>query len=426
MQALNSVMESIVVIADDLTGANDTGLQFARTGLRTEVILAGAKPTALPGSAVVIDTGTRAYPPGEAYNKVQAAAKLAYAAGFQHFYKKLDSTLRGNIGGELAAILDLGRHDFAFVMPAYLKSGRSTVGGHHLVQGVPLAATEIARDPKCPVQETILPVLLAAQAGCQVGHIGIKELCEGEAAIVVSLQRHLTGGCRIISCDAWLEEHFSLAVQAVLRTGRKVLWSGSAGLAEYLPPLLGLSRIDRQQPSLVVAGSVSSVTRGQLQRLVEHGYRLIEVEIEQFPWTREQFQPCLQAAVAAITEGHNVIIASGYRPEAVARTQQAGAALGLTAAQTSEAVADSLGWLGAAVLKRCEVDSVVLTGGDTAAAVCQALGVTGIRISEELAPAIPLGEMTTAQGKTLRVITKAGAFGSADVLVTVMERMQRR
>ena len=415
-----------MVIADDLTGANDTGLQFARTGLHTEVILAETNLTALPGSAVVIDTGTRAFSPGAAYDKVQAVAKQAYAAGFQHFYKKLDSTLRGNIGSELNAILDLGNHDFAFVMPAYLKSGRSTVGGHQLVQGIPLAATEIAQDPKCPVHETVLPMLLAKQAECLVGHIGIEELGQGEEAIAASIQRHLTAGCRMISCDAWLEEHFTLAVRAILRTGKTVLWAGSAGLAEYLPSLLGLSRISRQKPALVIAGSVSSVTRGQIQQLVEHGFTLVEVEIAEFPWTREQFQPYLQAALASITGGNHVIIASGYHPEAVARTKQAGIACGLSSAKTSEAVSEILGWLGAAVINQCETDSVVLTGGDTAAAVCQELGVTGIRIIKELAPAIPLGEMKTAQGKTLRVITKAGAFGSADVLVTIMEHMQRR
>ncbi|MGL5512865.1 MAG: nucleotide-binding domain containing protein, partial [Sporomusa sp.] len=59
-------------------------------------------------------------------------------------------------------------------------------------------------------------------------------------------------------------------------------------------------------------------------------------------------------------------------------------------------------------------------------AVCQALGVSGIRIVEELAPAIPLGEMRTAAGKTVQVITKAGAFGDADCLVKALNQVQRR
>ncbi|HWR45420.1 four-carbon acid sugar kinase family protein [Sporomusa sp.] len=425
---LKSRANSIAIIADDLTGANDTGLQFARKGLHTEVVLEGNAPISLPDSdVVVIDTNSRAIPAVEAYRKVHEAAKQAHTAGFLHFYKKIDSTLRGNIGIELNAILDLGIHEFAFVMPAFLQNGRSTVGGHHLLQGIPLAATEIAKDPKCPVVETILPVLLAEQAGSPVGHIGINELCQGEEAIVTAIQRYLAEGCRVISCDAWLDEHFPLAVQAVMRISNRVLWSGSAGLAECLPQLLRLSSaVEFQKPTLVIAGSVSAVTRGQIKQLVENGYKLVEVEIEHFPWQKGHFMPCLQETLAYIAQGENVILASGYHVGAMELTQNAGIKYGMSAVQISEAVSEILGWLGAAILNDHEIESVVLTGGDTAAAVCRALGVTGIRILEELAPAIPLGEMKTAQGKTLRVITKAGAFGSPDILVKALERVQRR
>lgn len=144
--------KSMIVIADDLTGANDTGVQFARRRLQTEVLLEGSPLELSPGTAiVVVDTNSRAIASEQAYRKVQEVAEQAHAAGFRHYYKKLDSTLRGNVGIELKAILDIGIHDFAFVMPAFPKTGRTTIGGQHLLQGIPLSATEIAKDPKCPV-----------------------------------------------------------------------------------------------------------------------------------------------------------------------------------------------------------------------------------------------------------------------------------
>lgn len=419
----------MVIIADDLTGANDTGLQFARKGLPTEVILAASSiKAATDRTVVVIDTNSRALAPDEAYRRVGAAAQQAHSAGFSHYYKKVDSTLRGNIGIELRAILALGIHDFAFVMPAYPQNGRTTVGGHHLLHGIPLAATEIAQDPKYPVTETVLPSLLTAQTGSAVGHIGIAELCQGEAAIVSAISNYLEKGCQIISSDAWLDDHFPLAVRAVNQLGRRVLWSGSAGLAGCLPEILGLTEktASCHKPSLVVAGSVSAVTREQVRRLLAVGYKLVEVEIVQFPWQQDQFAACLQQTAAYLGQGDNVVLASGFSGKAMEATKQAGLQYGLSLPETSEIVAQILGWLGATVVNEQEIGYIVLTGGDTAVAVCQALGVSGIRIVEELAPAIPLGEMKTAAGKTVRVITKAGAFGDADCLVKALNHVQRR
>ncbi|SDE46636.1 four-carbon acid sugar kinase family protein [Sporomusa acidovorans] len=417
------------MIADDLTGANDTGLQFARNGLSTEVILEGNSITSSTGKVVVVaDTNSRALPAEEAYRKVNQVAKQAQAAGFSHFYKKIDSTLRGNIGVELNAILDLEIHDFAFVMPAFPKNGRTTVGGHHLLQGVPLAATEIACDPKCPVHETILPALLAAQSGGKVGHIGIKEICQGEEAIIAAIRGYLAEGCRIVSCDAWQEDHFPIAIQAVSKISERVLWVGSAGLAEYIPQLLlGLSKkAEKKKPVLVIAGSISSVTREQVKRLLDKNYVLVEVIVSSFPWQKAHFDSCLRHALIHLANGKNVVLASGYQEDALEQAKSIGAKYGMPLAKISESVSEVLGWLGSAILAKQEISCMVLTGGDTAAAVCQALGVTGIRILEELAPAMPLGEMETATGKTIHVLTKAGAFGTPDVLVKALEQMQRR
>jgi len=426
---LNAITKSIAVIADDLTGANDTGVQFARHGLQTWVVLEGADFQTSPGAtAIVIDTGSRAIPAQEAYRKVQKAAKQAYDAGFVHCYKKIDSTLRGNVGVELKAILDLGLHDFAFVMPAFPKNGRTTIGGNHLLHGVPLAATEIAHDPKCPVCETVLPKLLRQQSGLTVGHIGIDEICQGEEAIVKAIRQYLTEGCKIISCDAWLDEQFQMAAQAATRITNRVLWSGSAGLAECLPQLLSLhAEMKNFKPILVVAGSVSAVTHRQITLLLNGGFELIEVQAADcFSDQTNCIQPYVQKALGYMQNGGNVVLASGYQSEAVQETQNMGDKLGMSAVEVGEAVARILGRIGAPILRQQEVASVILTGGDTAAAVCQELGVVGIHIIEELAPGIPLGEMKTAEGKVLKVVTKAGAFGSPDVLVKIAKQIRRR
>lgn len=418
---MNAKTETLIVIADDLTGANDTGVQFARQGLPTNVLLEGAVLADTGDAAViVIDTNSRASATSDAYQKVQAVAKQAQQAGFRYFYKKLDSTLRGNIGAELQAILDLGLHDFAFVMPALPMNGRTTIGGHHLLHGIPVSATELAKDPKCPVAETVLPELLRQQTSVLVGHIGFTELLQGEAAIVGTLRKLIAAGCKIISCDGWLDEHFMLAARAVSTVSATVLWSGSAGLAGFLPELFGWNNraANPKPPVVAIAGSVSAVTRVQVTQLLNEGFEWLEVEVADcLPWHPRKLMSCLNKALDHLAQGKNLVITSGYQPESIDKAQAIGATLGMSGMEVSNTTAEILGWLGSTILAQQEVAGVILTGGDTAVAVCRALGVTGIRVLEEVAPAIPLGEMKTAAGKTLRVVTKAGAFGEPDVLV---------
>ena len=423
---MSAKAKSMIIIADDLTGANDTGVQFARQGLHTEILLEGTALTpTLDAIVVVVDTNSRAIPAREAYRRVREVAEQAHRAGFQHYYKKLDSTLRGNIGVELKAILDVGLHDFALVMPAFPKNGRTTVGGYHLLQGIPLSTTEIAKDPKSPVLESVLPALLRQQTNDLVGHIGITELSQGEDAIIATIRHYLSEGLTILSCDAWLDEHFQLVAQAAMKVSNRILWAGSAGLAECLPQLLGWNEEQQhQQPTLVIAGSVSSVTRGQVEQLLVDGYELVEVVVADYlPWQEDQPLPCLEKALSLLAGGKRVVLASGYHIDVIERAQAAGARLGMSTLQVSETVAQILGFMGAAILRQQEVTGVILTGGDTAVAVCRALGVTSIRVLEEVAPAIPLGRMQTADGKLMWVITKAGAFGSPDALVKASRKL---
>lgn len=417
----------MIVIADDLTGANDTGVQFARQGLQTEVLLEGTTLNQASDSAiVVVDTCSRAIPAEEAYNRVQAVAKQAQQAGFGFYYKKLDSTLRGNVGVELKAILDLNLHDFALVMPAFPQNGRTTVGGQYLLNGIPLTATEIAKDPKCPVTETELPELLRKQTKLPVGHIGVNALINGEEAIRQAIRQHLAAGCKIITSDAWLEEHFVLTARAALGISQRILWAGSAGLAECLPQLLGWLDSVGGAP-LVIAGSVSSVTRAQVEQLLTHGYELVELDVADYlACEQATAKPLLDRILDDLINGKKLVLVSGYQTDAVERARSAGAKLGMSALQVSEKVAEIIGWTGASILRQQEVSGVVLTGGDTAVAVCRALGVPGIRVLEEVAPAIPLGEMQTNEGKKIRVITKAGAFGNENALVVAVQKLQQR
>jgi D-threonate/D-erythronate kinase len=118
----------VAIIADDLTGAADTGVQLARAGYRTAVAFRGAPiPPADDLDAVALDTDSRAMPAGFAAKRVMEAAHAVRNTPF--IYKKLDSTLRGPIAVELSAALGVSGRDRAVVAPAFPAAGRTTVEG---------------------------------------------------------------------------------------------------------------------------------------------------------------------------------------------------------------------------------------------------------------------------------------------------------
>ncbi len=422
-------MTRIAVIADDLTGANDTGVQFAKQGLATVVLLDARKFSCGAASdVIVIDTNSRALPAAEAYAKAAEAARLVRGGGIGTVYKKVDSTLRGNLGAELDAIMDECGLKLAVVAPAFPKTGRVTVGGLHLLNGVPIEASEIARDPHTPVKESSLPALLAAQTRRRVAHIGLKTMLAGEAAIAAELARLAEEGAEVIACDAWQDGQLKDLALAIAASGLAALWVGSAGLAEYLPAALGLSGGQRREPVVVVAGSVSNVTRSQVAKLSERPDTAYVMAAPAALLTADgrqaEIDRCYAAAAAAVRDGKNVVIASGYSEDIVAATRRQAAALGLDGPQTGAAIAAGLGEVGRALAESLPLGGLVLTGGDIAVAVCAALGAAGIRVLREVAPGVPVGELQGGRRPGLKVVTKAGAFGSDDILVKAVEVLQ--
>src|SRR5215212_4460698 len=167
----------IAVIADDLTGAADTGVQFVHAGYRTAVFFRVTQKLADDLDAVAFDTDSRTMPAGFAAKRVLDAAHVS--RGARIVYKKLDSTLRGNIAAELAAVLNAARRDPAVVAPAFPAAGRTTAGGTQFVHGVPVDETEMRNDPRTPVLEAHVPTLLA-QAFPSVGALSAEDLADPE------------------------------------------------------------------------------------------------------------------------------------------------------------------------------------------------------------------------------------------------------
>jgi len=399
-------MRRFGIIADDLTGAMDTGVGFARIGLDT--IISFGNEVASEASVVVISTDSRADDGETAYRKTR---KEAHKLAGLYVYKKIDSTLRGNISSELKAVMDELRMEKAVVCPAFPANNRTVVDGKLLVGNMPVNETYFARDPFSPVTEAHIPTLLYKQSGFEAASIDLEGVEKGPAYIVQQISKSEQ---RIVVADVTEQVHLRYIAEALAMGSSSWLPCGSAGLAGELPFAFGYRTrevklagpIMNRDPVLLVIGSRNDATARQLKEAETRlNLPLISIEPSEFAHRKGRIARINQLAREVsnlISCGRSVIITSTlsrYVPALKGSTAGILAAVAVRAAQ------------------RWDVAGLILSGGDVARATCQALGVTGIRILRELQPGIVVGEMTGSMKEGMRVVTKAGGFGSDDAIV---------
>jgi uncharacterized protein YgbK (DUF1537 family) len=410
-------MRRIAIIADDLTGASDAGVQLARRGLHTIVTLEPHQPNEPPDCDVlVVDTDSRAHSGPDAYAVVARAVRAVGAAGFHVAYKKIDSTLRGNIGAELDAVMDTAGFPVAALAPAFPATGRTTVDGLHLLHGVPVAETEVGRDHRGSVRESDILRLLGGQSRRTAARIELATVRAGTDATFAAAKTLYERGAAILVFDAVTDEDLHTIALALARSTRRILWAGSAGFAVHLPGALDLPKTARQSPAfapvdrpvLIVAGTASHVTRAQVARLAQ----LPEIAIIAVdPAALASGQETARLATELVHElaaDRTTVLTLSDGPEVAARR----------APTLAAQIADALGALAASALDTGLPKAVILTGGDTARAVCRHLGATGIRLLDEFEPGVPVGRLVGAA--SLLTATKAGAFGTPDTLVKAL------
>ncbi|MDF2627125.1 MAG: type effector Hrp-dependent outer [Symbiobacteriaceae bacterium] len=425
-------MRTIAIISDDLTGAADTGIQFVYAGLKALVLL-DPQAGALPQADVIVGvTESRHDAPELARTKVTEWARLLADCQPGEVYKKIDSTLRGNLGAELDATLLQFPGRLAVFAPAFPAAGRTTLGGRHYMHGMPLEETEVARDPTTPVRDSHITRLLATQTDRRMGKITLAALEAGTDTLARVLRSHVAAGTEILISDACTDDHLAALVAGVRALGLPVIWTGSAGLARQLaqarpnPRTAGHSTPPDAtqpagQPMLTIAGSVS----GTLRRQINHycattGAACITADSDALtgPMAIANAEVARVAAEALchLQSGRSTVITTSIVPGAM---QNPGPAM----VQTARTISDRLGSVARRILTEGWSGPLVLSGGDTALAVCRLLGATAIRLRTEPLPGLALGTLVGGPYEDLTVITKAGSFGEEDVLCQISSRL---
>lgn len=210
-----------LIIADDFTGANDTGVQLKKNGFQTEVMLFPTGDTI--DHAIVLDTESRTIPATAAFEKVATlTSKIMEQNQFDLVYKKVDSTIRGNIAEEIHAVADKYQPDLIVVAPALPTAGRTTVNGVQMLNGKPLMQTDIANDPLNPLWTDDIVKMLKKEFGSEV-------------ALAKTDTNDLSPrSSKVLVFDAITDEDLTVIAKFAQSLKKRILYVGSAGLAGAL------------------------------------------------------------------------------------------------------------------------------------------------------------------------------------------------
>ncbi|MBF7144825.1 MULTISPECIES: four-carbon acid sugar kinase family protein [Pseudomonas] len=400
--------DSLLVIADDLSGAADCAVGF--TGQCLARVVIGSAVGALQPGVTALDLDTRRLSPQQAADAQQAVLAQPLLAACP-LYKKVDSTLRGNVVSEVIALLGRG---MALVAPAFPALGRTTRSGVQWLGEAPVSDSDVWANEGLSGSADLL-ALFGAQ-GVRVAGLSRSALAQPDLPQVV--RQHCTQGTQVLVCDALYEEDLALLATASAPLWAQVFWVGSAGLARHLalelslPPVTGnhrqagltgpvLVEPNLAGPVLTVVGSMSAHSHGQAEYLAGHTapFRLqlsprLLVADEAQP-QRDEWAAQLAHALANGQDALVTLIQVGRDPA------------------QGPALSQALG----ALLKGplAHAGCLIATGGETARAVLSHAGVDVLELHTELTPGVACATACHG-GRRLIVITKAGGFGQPATL----------
>lgn len=428
-----AISGSIGIIADDLTGAGDTALQFFMKGSNTEIVLE-------PDSSVqnhlniqtwAISTETRNKDGKYAVQKAwDTASCLKKDLNIEKFYKKIDSTLRGNVALETLSVLNAIEYDAAVIAPAFIQEGRMTIGGYQLLKGVPIERTDAARDTYAPIFESYIPDILKKQINENmhdtIGLIELKTVMKGAFNITAKLNQLIEEGKKLIVVDAISLVDMEQIVLSIEKSRFKILPVGSAGLANALSqiwlPNNNKEIVEKKLPvlpKLILSGSKTSVTSAQIDNLaldddIENSY-FIDLKLDDI------LNPDIEGISSRIVSNfgkNNVVVVHVSKLDEELQTDEAKEKLideGITKDDLANKITDYLAEI-AYMTDKLSPFVLITVGGETSYKCTKALNCKYLQITDTVLPAISLCIDSNAKF----IVTKSGNMGSTNALIDII------
>ncbi len=413
-------MTELLIIADDLTGAIEAGVQLSKCGITASIAIdpdTDLKPILVNENitVLVVNTESRHLLPKEAATRIRGVFQSVGGKGIKWFYKKTDSTMRGNIGSELEAFLKEIHQSVLPYIPAHPKLKRFTRDGYQYIGDTLLHQTSFANDPHEPRKESFVPGILKKQTDIE---ICLSEPNESESEISGSLKR------RILVFNCRSESDLKNIGENILKNKWQKAIAGTAGFVEILPDLLSLrtSKINFGNiggPILFVNGSINVVSLRQVDYAKAKG--VVTILFSPQILSAEDFKissDFLQIKEKIKTEfqfGRNVIISttdSRYLGNSVPLKNM-----------NSKLFSKKIGQIIAALLQVIHVNTLCVFGGDTLMSIMRETGAGVIEAKTEILPGVAYTKTSLHSGE-ICLLSKPGGYGEENGIVEIINRVK--
>ena len=418
-------MVKLLILADDFTGALDTGVQFSGKGIRTQVVVSShwVEPDS-DCDVMVIDVETRHVPKEKAYEIVYDVCQQAVKYGIRCFYKKTDSALRGNVGSELQAAADAVLKKNIVFVPAFPAMRRITVDGVHYIDGIPVKESVFGQDPFEPVMYDRVDELLRA-TGYRGGVIGVSkaerklqtaEDWKTQASEERRQKAVEAAKQQLFLYDAETDADLDEIAEAVSKKSDIPILAGCAGFAAKLPELLKLpvkksGDVKLKENLVFLCGSVNPITKSQIVYGEKMGIPRIHLKPEEKLEISYWDQPEGLGKIRQIAkDGMQHIIIDSNDEEGHNDTMEYAAKKGYSIEDVRVRISETLGYLLKKLIDAGMEGTYLITGGDTLIGFMKAIGVSELEPVNEIRPGCVLTSLNY-QDKKHYVITKSGGFG---------------
>jgi len=385
-----------LIFADDLTGANATGaaLRAAGASVVTGLQLREGAST----DFFLLNTHTRERTDAAAYRMIREHIEAARSlGGFRIFGRRVDSTLRGPISGEIEGLLSAFPDARIAFVPAFPGSGRTMVEGRLLVYGVPVDETEMRGVP------ADLPERLRRETRAPVCHVSLDMVRRGVEEVARTLRKH---EARIYVFDGTEDRDVRVVADAVARMDWHVIafdpglftveWARAKGWIPQAPRIF------------CIIGSRTGLAQSHVEELKAYGGYLLPLKADAVggPASAQKQREILQELA-----------------------QSNAALVGLYVSQDREGDSQIILRIISALvpehLRRVSYDGLYLTGGDTALAIYRALKAQCVEIIAELYPLVAAGRLIGGICDGLPVLTKGGFVRPPDSAVELLTAFGR-
>ncbi|MFW5988520.1 MAG: four-carbon acid sugar kinase family protein [bacterium] len=429
----------IYVIADDLTGATDTGVQFSTKNYSSSVYIyqknIKAKVLAnIKVDVLVIDTETRDADFITSQKRINNILNNIKFREDDIIYKKIDSTLRGNIGLEIDLIMEKLNFDFCLFTSSFPKSSRITKNGKLIVENRELGFTDYFEGDLSPEAASYISNILTNQSRNKIELLRLEDLRKSSYNLNGFISDFDDQQKHIIVLDSVTDNDLKEIVLNSKKIKGKFLFAGSAGLANYIHLINEKEEKNKKvvfkkaEKLFIVAASRKNITNLQIED-VKNKFDVFELKIDPDQILKKPNQ-ILEKDISIIKKAMNNFNKFIIRPNPIFSTQDKIDKLiedyNINFRELQLEIKKYIGKLIKNIFKSYSDIDLFLTGGDTAAGICRELGVENLNIIDELLIGIPLSLAQTKKYGNLNIVTKAGGFGTKDSISKIIYKLKER